>query len=98
MSGLREAYCVIPAKPRTGTAGNSPRANARRSIPALKKPPAPVTTPAARSSSASSSSSAAAIASVISRSMALRTSGRLKVMSWMRPRRSTMTLLIVRPP
>ncbi len=51
ISGLRDARWAIPAKPRSPNQGASPLTNAPRSIPAQKKPPAPVSTPTDRLSS-----------------------------------------------
>src|SRR3954454_2512524 len=60
-------------------------------MPAQKPPPAPVSTPTLSPSSESSSSSALAMPSASPRFTALRASGRLRVMIWMRPSRVTRT-------
>src|SRR3954451_19763129 len=91
ISGLRDARWTMPAKPRSPPHGRSPVTNALRSIPAQKKPPAPVRTPTLRPSSASSSSSPAAIPSASGRLTALRASGRLSVMTRTLSRRSVRT-------
>ncbi len=91
ISGLRDARWAMPAKPRSPNHGDSPLTNAPRSIPALKKPPAPVSTPTDRPSSESSSSSAPATPSATAPLTALRTSGRLSVINRMLPRRSVST-------
>src|SRR4051795_10748964 len=69
-----------------------------RSMPAKKKPPAPVRTAASRSSEASSSSTASAIPRATAASSALRACGRLMVMIWTAPRRSTSTSSATSPP
>ncbi len=71
--------------------GGPPAANALRSIPEQKPRPAPVTTAAVNPLSASSSSTDRTSPSASSRLMALRASGRLRVMSRTRPRRSVRT-------
>src|SRR6516165_1577776 len=91
MSGLRGGVMVMPPKPRPGIIGLSPRIQALRSIPAQNVPPAPVSTPTRRSPSASSSSAAAARARAAAPSSAFLASGRLMVMTWTWPRRSTVT-------
>src|SRR6516164_10513477 len=91
MSGLRGGVMVMPPKPRPGMNGLSPRIQALRSIPAQNVPPAPVSTPTRRSPSASSSSAAAARARAAAPSSAFLASGRLMVMTWTWPRRSTVT-------
>ena len=48
ISGLRDARWAMPAKPRSPNHGDSPLTNAPRSMPAQKKPPAPVSTPTDR--------------------------------------------------
>jgi hypothetical protein len=68
-----------------------PAANAFRSIPEQNPRPAPVTTAAVSPSSSSSSSTAPISPSASSRLMALRASGRLRVMRRTRPRRSVRT-------
>src|SRR3954468_15208840 len=67
-------------------------------MPAEKKPPAPVRTAARRSSEASSSSTASAIPRATAASSALRACGRLMVMIWTAPRRSTSTSSATSPP
>src|SRR3954453_22171665 len=91
MSGLRDARCTMPAKPRSPTHALSPATNALRSMPALKPLPAPVSTPTCSSDVSSSSSSAAATPSACALLKALRWSGRLSVISRMPSRRSVRT-------
>src|SRR5437763_1583547 len=91
INGLREARWVKPAKPRSPNQADSPLTNAPRSIPALKKPPAPVSTPTESSSSSSSSSRAPATPAASAALTALRTSGRLSVINRTLPRRSVIT-------
>src|SRR5439155_12070160 len=91
ISGLHDARWAMPAKPRSPNQGDSPFTKAPRSMPALKKPPAPVSTPTERLSSASSSSSACATPSASAALTALRTSGRLSVISRTLSRRSAST-------
>jgi hypothetical protein len=89
--GLRGPRRVMPAKPRVGWWTVSPRTNAPRSMPAQKKPPAPVRTATDSSGSASSRSSASPTPWEIAASTALRTCGRFSVMSRTPPRRSVRT-------
>src|SRR6185437_5762079 len=91
ISGLSAARCAMPAKPRSPYQGDSPFTNAPRSIPAQKKPPAPVSTPTDSSGSASSSSSALPTPSASAALTALRTSGRLRVIRRTLPRFSVRT-------
>src|SRR3984957_17232690 len=91
MRCLRGGVMVMPPKPRPAIIGLSPRIQAFRSIPAQNVPPAPVSTPTRRPSSASSSSAAAARARAAAPSRAFLASGRLIVMTWTWPRRSTTT-------
>ena len=91
ISGLTDARWAMPAKPRSPNQGDSPRTNAPRSMPAQKKPPAPVSTPTERASSESSSSSAPAMPAATAALTALRTSGRSIVMSSVESRRSVVT-------
>src|SRR5215218_7493659 len=98
ISGLRGGVTVIPQSPRPGMAGVSPRRKALRSMPAEKKPPAPVSTPARSSSSASSSSTASATPRATAASSALRACGRLMAVTCTAPRRSTRTSSDMEPP
>ncbi len=87
ISGFRGGRSVNPI-PRPGIATTSPAANAFRSIPEQKLPPAPVMIATERSSLLSSSSTASARPWLTARFTAFRASGRLIVMTRMRPRRS----------
>src|SRR5271166_2744817 len=89
--GLRAERWAMPAKPRSSNQGASPLTNAPRSMPAQKKPPAPVSTPTDISSSPSSSSRAPAMPAATAALTAFRTSGRLIVISSTLPRRSLST-------
>ena len=62
MTGLTGGRATIPAKPRPGTVGISPRANPLRSMPAQNVPPAPVMTQTLNDGVASNQSSAPASA------------------------------------
>src|SRR4051794_17128145 len=91
ISGLRDARCTMPAKPRSPTHGRCPETNALRSMPAEKPLPAPVSTPTCSSWVSSSSSRASATPWARSPLTALRASGRLSVISRMLSRRSVRT-------
>src|SRR4051794_36648166 len=91
MSGLRDARCTMPAKPRSPIHGRSPVTNALRSMPAEKPLPAPGRMPTWSSCVSSSSSSASATPWASAPLTALRASGRLSVMSRMLSRRSVRT-------
>src|SRR5580698_3341682 len=81
----------MPAKPRSPYHEDSPLTNAPRSMPAQKKPPAPVSTPTDSESSRSSSSSAPAMPAATAALTALRTSGRSIVINRRLSRRSVNT-------
>src|ERR1700730_11013124 len=89
--GLREARWAIPAKPRSPNQGDSPLTKAPRSIPAQKKPTAPVSKPNDSPSSPSSCSRAPATPAASAAFTALRTSGRLSVITSTFSRRSART-------
>ena len=88
INGLAKSRLVIPPKP-LSVIGNSPVANAFKSIPAEKAlSPAPVKMTTQQSSSASSSSSAPPRAWAVAKLIAFRASGRLIVRISMCPLRS----------
>src|SRR3954468_1584613 len=91
ISGLRDARCTMPAKPRSPIHGRCPLTNALRSMPAENPFPAPVRMPTCSSCVSSSSSSASATPCARAPLTALRASGRLSVMSRMLSRRSVRT-------
>src|SRR3954469_7797536 len=91
ISGLRDARCTMPAKPRSPTHGRCPVTNALRSMPAENPLPAPVRMPTCSSWVSSSSSRASATPCARSPLTALRASGRLSVISRMLSRRSVRT-------
>src|SRR3954468_2823741 len=91
MSGLRDARCTMPAKPRSPIHGRWPVAEALGPMPAEKPLPAPVSTRTCSSWVSSSSSRASATPCARSPLTALRASGRLSVIRRMLSRRSVRT-------
>ncbi|MCY1246346.1 hypothetical protein D9M72_595740 [compost metagenome] len=99
ISGLAGGRLKMPKPPRSGVEANSPRAAARKSAPAEKVPPAPVTTARKIDGSLSKSSTMSDMAFAVAASNAFLASGRLIVMIRIGPSRSVKTrgLLMVVP-